>query len=519
MTWPIEIIKNDRYNELSISWSGIYMSQHAINRIGRLDVFILLPILVLAFFVAFIPHLGYPYPVHIDEWMHLAYTNAVMEAGDTTYIDPFYGEAVIGLTGLDLGVEGSHLEIGFYVFWGIFHQISGLSWLTIFKYFPAIIFMFTVLSVYVLTRREGFGWEAALCTCLMLTTVGILGPGFLIPVTTGLLFIPLALFVAFSFRSIWAYLVIFLFTCFLLILHGATAVGLVIVFVPYILLNIKGDFKHSLGLTLALVVPFLAPFPWIFNMLLPIARTLLSPQPLVAYVDLPRLFILYGYLPTVLCILGTLWLVIKGDRKSYGLVLGLLALLVMLVMYFTFHYGVPLIYYRGLLYTMLMMGITAGAALMALRKLRIPERFTARLKVPIITKHAGLILCLAVVGLTLVLAIPSRLDIPYYHMIDEQDYEAFVWIKENIDDSYGKAILDPWKATAYTAITGKPVYSRLHSYPKEKDQIAYEFLRNGCLDTTFLKEEGISIVYSRLACNNTDLTAVRENIYILKEKE
>ncbi|MBI4186040.1 MAG: hypothetical protein HY530_00850 [Chloroflexi bacterium] len=52
---------------------------------------------------------------------------------------------------------------------------------------------------------------------------------------------------------------------------STTFVGLVLVLAPYILLNLKGDFKHSLGLTLALLIPFLAPFPWIFSLLEPAA--------------------------------------------------------------------------------------------------------------------------------------------------------------------------------------------------------------------------------------------------------
>ena len=38
-------------------------------------------------------------------------------------------------------------------------------------------------------------------------------------------------------------------------LHAPTAVGLVIILVPYILLNLKGNFKHSLGITLAIAIP------------------------------------------------------------------------------------------------------------------------------------------------------------------------------------------------------------------------------------------------------------------------
>ena len=115
-------------------------------------------------------------------------------------------------------------------------------------------------------------------------------------------------------------------------------------------------------------------------------------------------------------------------------------------------------------------------------------------------------------------------------MINEQDYEAFIWIRDNVEESYGKAILDPWKATAFVAITGKHIYSRIHAYPKPIDEEAYEFLRGGCTDTAFLRENGISIIYTRVydgarnrntnyGSDNPDLVELAENIYLLMERE
>ena len=196
--------------------------------------------------------------------------------------------------------------------------------------------------------------------------------------------------------------------------------------------------------------------------------------------------------------MGTCLLAIKGGKKNYGLVLGLLALLLMLVAFFTFHYGVPVMYERGLMYMMLMIGIIAGAGLMGVKTLRLPARFSAWLKSPLITENAGRFLCLAFIGITLAISIPEHQDTPYYHMIDKEDYQAFVWIKDNINEDYEKAILDPWKATAFTAITGKNVYTRIHAYPKSQDEEAYAFIRGGSSDTTFLREKGVSIIYTRV---------------------
>ena len=467
------------------------------NKISEFDYLILLPIMALAFYIAFIPHLNYPYPLHVDEWIHLVNSKELMQAGSITFPGSFL------------------LEAGFHTFLGIFQRISGIPWIDIFRYLPATIFMITVLSVYIMAQKHGFGLEAAFFTSLMLTTVGILGPAFLVPMSLGLPFIPLSLYLAFNFRTFWSYLALLIFVSFLLAIHAPTAIGLGIILTPYILLNLSGNFKHSLWLTLALALPFLVPFPWVVQLLLPTAKSLISPQEIPTYIDIPLIIKTYGYLPVSFCLLGTLWLTIKGNKVNYSLVFGLLALLMMLMIYFTFRYGVEIMYFRGLTYMMLMMSIVAGAGLSGVRNLKLP----ASVKIPFITQNVGNILALIIVVVTLVIAIPTRQDIPYYHMIDKKDYEAFTWIKDNVEESRQKAILDPWKATAFAAIAEREVYSRIHTAPDTKSGKAYDFLEKGCIDTKFLKENKISIVYSRKKCDNPDLLEVKDNIYLLKENQ
>ena len=286
----------------------------------------------------------------------------------------------------------------------------------------------------------------------------------------------------------------------------------------FILLNLRGAFEHSLGVTLALAIPFLAPSPWIFSELLPAVQSLLIPQLVPTHVDIPRLIPTYGYLPLLLCLFGIFWLAIRGSRREYGLILGLLALLVMLAVFFTFHYGQLFVYERGLMVAMLMMSIVAGAGLMAIRKVKLPLRVINRLKMSPPWHNAGYVLGLITVILLLYTGIPARQSISYYHMIDDKDYQAFIWIKNNLEGNNEKAILDPWKATAFTAITGKKVYSRTHCYPDSNGQRTYEFLSNGSNDTAFLIENSISLVYTRGIVDNPDLVEVRSNVYLINEE-
>jgi hypothetical protein len=466
----------------------------------------LVPILTLAYYLAFIPHAGYPYAVHVDEWVHLYNAEAMLSAGSTTFTSFLDGERVLGLS--------SNLEAGFHLFIGIFQRISGLDWMTIFRYFPGVIFMVTVLSVFALARREGYGWQAALFTCLIPTTAGILGPGFLVPVSLGLLFIPLLLFLAFNFRSVASYLGIFIFTSFLLSIHAPTAVVIATILIPFILLGVKGDFRHSALVTFAVAIPFLVPFPWIYRLLLPTARELLTPVPPRDWIEIPRVLFTYGIIGVALALLGVFLLAIRGGRQNLSLALALLFLTVMLAAFYTLHHGIPIMYDRGLQYMMLLVSIVAGAGLSGLAGLKLPAKLN-RIP-PKLVSQTGKALCLIVIVVMLVIAIPQRQDTNYYQMIDREDYLAFTWVRENLGDSYPRAVLDPWKATAFAAITQKAIYTRIHAYPGPEDKEVYEFLEKGSEDTGFLRQNDIGIVYSRSPVTNPDLEEVREFVYVMR---
>ncbi|MFC2007450.1 hypothetical protein ACFLVB_02505 [Chloroflexota bacterium] len=481
------------------------MDRQNIWRLAKSDYLKLVPILALAFYIAFIPNLDYSYPVHIDEWVHIAYSNSLLQAADINYLEPFTGQPASGLV--------SMLEVGFHVLFGVFHKISGMSWIDIVRYFPGIILAVTTLSVYVLARREGFGWEAAFFSCLIPTAVGIMGPAFFVPVAMGFLFVALSLFLVFNYRTFWSYLVLFIFTVFMIIMHATSAVLLILIVFPVIVLYLKSEPRHSLMLILIWAVPFLVTLPWTYDLILSTAQSLLVLQPIPANHDLPHIIKTYGYLPVGLGLLGIFWLALKGGVKNYGLVFGVLVVVVMMAIFFTLHYGVTLVYLRGILYALLMLGIVAGAGLMAIKNLRLPTK----LGVPLAVQRIGYPLCLALIVAVLVLGIPTRQNIPYYYMIDKEDYEAFVWIRDNLKDGYEKAILDPWKATPFTALTEKYIYTRTHVAPTTKDKKAADFLRNGCKDTAFLRENGISIIYSLEPCSNPDLLEVRKNVYTLRE--
>ncbi len=467
--------------------------------------FSLLIALMLAALLTFLPHIHYPYPVHGDEWNHLAYTRAVTNSGNLDFTDPFTGEVALTLGSVDL------MEAGYYVLWSVFQQITDFPWTPLFVYMPLLLFMITVMAVFVLANRAGFGLEAALITCVMPTSVGILGPAFMVPLAAGLLFIPLACFIAFYVKGLKCYILLFIIVSLLVFMHAPTAIGICIILIPYIVLNLKSNIWHSIGLIAALTIPFIAPFPWVAQTLLPTVKSLFVPQGLTPWVDLPPLLQRFGIVPFILSFMGILYLGIKGGKQNFGLILGLFLLVLVLAVYYRFHLGLAVVYERGLIYMQLLLSIIAGAGILLIRTVRITRINKGRL--PRTVTFGGIMGLVAVIAL-LGSTIPVRAGYSYYHMIEADDYRSFQWVGEKVGDDYQLALLDPWKATAFTAVTGKQVCRHIKEYKTDIDTVVYRYLESGCRETEMLSDGGVSLVYNNAACNNPGLIHVYSNVYL-----
>lgn len=463
-----------------------------LQRLLKSDLLKLAPILGLAFFIAYIPHLNYPFPLHVDEWFGLVSSKAIMQAQDLTYLHPLSGTQVM--------TPWVSPEIGFHLFLGVFQRISGISWLAVFRYLPSIIFLLTALGVYIVTNREGFGWESAFFASLIPTTVGILGPSFLVPVALGLTFLPLSLFVAFHLRGWRACAVLLVFSAFLFSMHAPSGVVVALILVPYIIVNLKKQPWYALGMAAALLAPSIAFLLTIQGHAMPSWGSLLGPAYPTQYVQLPLLIQIFGYLSMGLCLVGVMVLTIKGGTRKLCLLLGLLTVLLMLFVFFALHRGVGILFERGLMFAMLMMSLVAGAGLMAIRQLRLPRRILS-VGIPRLAQNGVYILCAALVGATMATVVPARLNQPYYHVIDDADFDAWQWIADNVPAEYSKAIVDPWKSTAFSAITSKNVYTEM----------------GAAANTAFMRSNSISIVYSLNPVSNPDLVQVKKNVYLLKK--
>jgi len=450
----------------------------------------LILILLLAFHLNFTPHDDYQYPVHVDEWVNYAISQAILDEGNVAYTEPFMGEKIVT----------NDLEIGLRTFLAVFKSVTGMPWLFIFRYMPSIIFMFTILGVYVFANRSGYGLQAAFLAALIPTSVRLIGPGFLVAVGVGLMFIPLSLFVAYEFKK---YSLLFVFTTFLFLLHPPTALTVIAVLIPFVLLNYRNDSKHSMHIVAALMFAFVVSSPRLFHLVAPTAESMVSVTkhflPLA-----PHVFKVYGSLQSLIFVIGVFMLGMRREKKDQSLIFAAVLLLLPITVYAQLTIGNLIIYDRSYSYLMILMSIIGGYGLFSL---------STWLK----KYRPGIVIYLVLMISILGTAVVAHSNTPYYHVMDDKEYRDYLWIKDNLEGTEGISVLEPWEAKAYAPITGRIVYSHIPPGPSEfcekRNREIYEFFKGAGNNSTFLEENNISIVYSKVALINPDLVEVRPRIY------
>ena len=168
-----------------------------------------------------------------------------------------------------------------------------------------------------------------------------------------------------------------------------------------------------------------------------------------------------GIVTWILCIIGAYFAFSRGKAIQRTITLSAIAFITLIGLYDKLGYGLPIMYERSFMYLFLMVTIIAGYGLSEIRRLVIdnsesivPKQYKR------ISKNIGIIVPAFVCIILVTTAVPAHLDIPYYQMIDEEDYETFTWIRDNIDDyrdenhSYDKAAVHPFMASPFSAVTG-----------------------------------------------------------------
>jgi hypothetical protein len=395
---------------------------------------------------------------------------------------------------------------------------------------PSIIAVFTSIIAFNIGERSArkFGLEAALLVTFIPTTCRMMGPSFYVAVTMGLLFIIYIICLGQQKKTIAALLIPFFIWSVFLIHPPSALAAVIIIFLYSLLLIIDKEYKLSIIITVLSFVPLLLIFllmtRWDIELQQVVDAFLGGKQFLNVY-DLPKIWPSFEHLGIttwILSIIGAYFAFSKGKVIQQTISLSAIVFISIIGLYDRIGYGLPILYERSFMYLFLMITLIAGYGMSELRRLviKVKEKMFPK-KYKIISKNVGLITTIVIVFLLAITAVPSHLNIPYYQMIDENEYKTFTWINDNIDSYrdenhlYNKAAVDPFKASPLSAVTGLYIVSSsmhpIYGYDLHTD--VEIFLNNNCIDTGFLDEHGISVIYSNI-CNNDNLTLIYPNVYL-----
>jgi hypothetical protein len=481
-----------------------------LNRASLVKAILLVAIIGLAFFMALYPRLDYPYPIHVDEWMHLGNTHQILDTGHLNYPNPFHGGRF---------EVGGHPETGYYLWVGTSLLATGSSWLVLARLMPALVLGIIAFVSYAWGRKRGFGLEAAFFATFIHTTIRFLGPAFLVPVTLGLVFFPLCLILLDKMERDWRPLPLIIISLGALFLtHGTTAVavGFVLaIFLIFYLALSKSPLRQKLpSLTCLLLIPFsaLVIFIWNRDFVFRQIENIISAEKIpLEPIPVPLLHL--GYIMLALAVIGLGFMIARGGWRNYALLVPAVILFFFVQLYRQwFEVGPDILYERGWLYVMLLMAFIAGYGLSRLRRLGLGFFQRWRWGTPAV--YAALAL---VVVFALVQRMGGYNKDEYYHMVDVPAYCDLKWIGEEMPDG-SVALLDPYVGWAYVTISGQYVYdAQAYPWGIEEFTEVNQFFATGAADTEYIRERNVNILYTLLPLSNPDLVEVRDGLYILRE--
>lgn len=481
------------------------------KRASLIKAILLVAIIALAFYMALYPRLDYPYPLHVDEWMHLGYTTQILNTGQLNFPHPFQaGQWEVG----------GHPETGYYLWFGTSLLATGSPWMVLARLMPALVLGIIAFVAYAWGRKRGFGLEAAFFATFIHTTIRFLGPAFLVPVTLGLVFFPLCLILLEKMEKDWRPLpLIVISLASLFLTHGTTAVAVGFVLVIYLLFYLilsKSPRRQTLpSLTCLLLIPFsgLVIFLWNQAFVMREIQNIINagkiPLPAIP-IPLPQL----GYIMVALAVIGFGFLIARGGWRNYALLVPTVILLFFVQFYRQwFDIGPDILYERGWLYVMLLMAFIAGYGLSQIRQLSLT--FFKRWRWGALPVYVAL-------ALVVVFSLVQRMDgydkEDYYHVISVTNYHDFKWIGEELpQDSI--LLLNPYVGWSFVPISGGQYVYTAKAYPwgvEEAMEIS-GFLRMGATDTDYIRERNVNVLYSPFPLKNPDLVEVRDGVYILRE--
>jgi len=210
---------------------------------------ILIILLLVALFLNGIIYQQGKFPLHGDEYVHLAHARDIVESGSIRFINPYFENTPFLL----------RLESGFHIFLAIFIFLFKNNTVLIFNILKNLVFVLNTFLIfllsYYLSKNYKIGIFSAVFFMLLKSSPDILGNLFLLPINLGLaLFLTtMIFFLKYKEKPSPKIMSIFIFFFILLILiyPPAAVLAFIIIFINQLFrIKSKNDLKNPLTITI-----------------------------------------------------------------------------------------------------------------------------------------------------------------------------------------------------------------------------------------------------------------------------
>jgi hypothetical protein len=427
------------------------------------EIIILILISILTAILVFIPHLNYPYPLHIDEWHHIIESKKIQN-GD--------------YTGSSIGYR-----IGFHIFLLILSYFFNL--IEIFQFLPAIWAVFSGLALFILvygkTKNFALGAWSMLFFASIKSNVNITGLWFFTSLTFSIPFI--FLYILFFTEGLEKHNKKYLLTSlaimiFLVFVHSISVLFMIPPIIIYLILNKNHVLKEKRILSAFITLPIIGLIFYktmtniSFSKIIPSLIENLTFEYGWGILELQNSFLeIYSPIGIILAILGTLifFITLKEPKKLIIFLLWPAWLLIDIYIYRKTGVSYLTPYQRNFYYFALSLPFLSALGM---------NFIIDKIKSIKLSENAIKTLIIITSMIILILTFKSYTNIPeqieVYHLIDESGMDALSYLK-NYPPSKIMAPLE-LSSTAY-AISGQDIVSAVSFYGNRNDVISfyYEF--------------------------------------------
>lgn len=449
---------------------------------------------VLALAAAFLyrPRLDYDLPLHVDEWWHYAAAQAMVDQGRVVTDNPLFG-----------GKPLANYAIAYHLTLVAMRGLAFVDWVSLFHVVPLVVGLLTIVAAFVAGDREGYGVEAALLVALIPTSLRVLGPQFAVPLALGLFLIPTSFLLFTSPHPRRALPLLGVLIAYLYFAHPQSAAAAGILIGVYGVLTARRGPLRSIALFALAAMPFVLAL--VFTEEIVERSDVFEAR---STLPVPEFLRLFGYGSALLFLVGAFWTAMQPSAERLAWVATSFAHLLLVVLFLLFGIGQANLYDRAWMHGIFTMSMTGGYALH-----RIRLALDARLSPLALRRAASVALALLVV-VPAVTAQGAR-DAGYYHVLDESDRAAALWLRENVDPEGHRVLLEPWKASAFATVSGFHVYAAFpHGTGGKSYAQAEKWLATNATDEKGLRAANVTIVYTARPVDNANFTLVQPRLWM-----